>query len=158
MLLLIAVGSLGLVVWPMRTELRRLEAEKATLTQTQAQKKAEYQRILDHFTAISSQEKRHQYIPKQLTQSDFLSEIQRISAEAGFFVNRYAFTKGVNQSLNLQQLNAYFVLEGSESKVIRFLQLVEKNPLFMGVEAVNLPPKDAEVYSLDIALYALYEE
>lgn len=156
-LLLVSIGALGLVIWPMRAELKQLETEKTTLTQTQTKKTAEYRRIQDHFTAIKSQEKRHQYIPKTLTQGEFLSEIQRISAESGFFINSYSFTKAVNQSLNLNQLNAYFVLEGSESKIIRFLQLVEKNPLFMGIETVNLPPEKDGKYTIDVLLYVLYE-
>jgi hypothetical protein len=87
-----------------------------------------------------------------------LSEIQRITSEAGFFINRYAFSKAVDQSLNLNQMKAYFVLEGSESKIIRFLQLVEKNPLFMGIETVNLPPENEGKYTIDVALYALYAQ
>jgi hypothetical protein len=157
-MLLGAIGILGLVIWPMRAEIKQLETETITRTQTQAKKTAEYRRIQDHFTAIKSQEKRHQYIPKKLSQAGFLSEIQRITSEAGFFINRYAFSKAVDQSLNLNQMKAYFVLEGSESKIIRFLQLVEKNPLFMGIETVNLPPENEGKYTIDVALYALYAQ
>jgi hypothetical protein len=41
-MLLGAIGILGLVIWPMRAEIKQLETETITRTQTQAKKTAEY--------------------------------------------------------------------------------------------------------------------
>lgn len=155
--LLVAIVILGVFIWPIRHELEVLQAEIVTLEKKQLEKTNEYRRIQDHFAMIKNEEKQYQYIPSHLTQAAFLSEIQRISSDSGFFIQNYAFSKGINKDLDLQQMNAFFVLEGSESKIIRFLQLVEKNPLFLGVENVSFPPLQDGKYTINISLYSLYE-
>lgn len=162
-IVLIASGVLfGFVTQPMGEDVKSLKNQTSKLSE-------EIQTIntqLQEITRIQREEQNQQQelarrIPLQNQQENLIRDIQSIRTKSGFGYESISFRKGKNPVLGLPELKISFSTEGNKQNLLSFLELIEENERFLGMENLSITTRQegsTPVVSFSVSLYAFYQQ
>lgn len=163
--IIVIVASLvgfGLYVPPVREDVVQMRAENKDL-ENQIQELNHQLHEVDRI-GREAPEKKDQLvrrIPLDNEQEKLIQDIENITLRTGFSYDGLSFSKGKNPVLGLPELKISFSTQGNKANLIRFLEALENNERFLGLETLSISTREennVQMVSFGVALYAFYQQ
>lgn len=152
----ICVIVLGLWVFP---SYQSLGEKQSTITELKAQKSQliNEQKAVEEKLKIAANQNPETQIPPTREQEILIRDLQQISAQTGFVFKSLSFGKGVNPKIGVEQTTINFSVLGVKEKTTAFLQSIENNDRFLGMESLSVSQVEKNGVTLtqmNVTLYA----
>lgn len=154
--LLITVAAFGV-----RPVLQAVQEKEQENQQLFAQKQHQIERLAEVEAAAKDPKMQFQ-IPETPAQINLIDDLSRIAKTTGIALpDNWNFSLGHNSAVNAEQVGVNFTLSGRREQIQKFLEAIEQNPRFMGVETFSFHTdfnKSIATTEMPISLYAFFLE
>ena len=160
--IILSLLCLGMYTQPLMKQTKDLQAKKQNLEIEFKSMNTQLNKIKE--TQIKKEQAEinfAQQIPLFNEQEKLLQTIQTITLKNGFSFQSVSFTKGQNPVLGIPEIKISFLTEGNKKNLIKFLESIEKNKRFLGMESLNINTHEEggePIVSFNVSLYGFYQK
>jgi len=159
-LLLLMIGGAFVVVLPLRADVVALRAQRDEVISQKQDLQAHYDELSALSTEVTQSEASKKTllksVPVGFAQSSLLTDLVKISQEAGFTLGNLTFSPGTNAEEG-EYLMLSLSLRGSYAKLFDFLKKLENAPRLFRVISINVQRGDGDDIVFNLILNAYYQ-
>lgn len=157
-LALIFILGIGFGTMPIRKQLAAATLQRNVL-ETQKKKISKEFKAIQKNVHESENSSAFNTIPVGYDQAAFLSDIEKILEKNQFEVKNFSFSLGSDSTVEAEQIQASFQIQGSRGDIYNFLKDVEENKNFMGVQSFSISGESRQTdITFNVSLYSFFQK